>query len=167
MPARFAFTCLVPQGDLRFERIALVVQRQLFAIGVDMQLKLVPVRQFTTAITAGQFEAFIFEMASGRTLSFPYRFWHSAAGTISTGYAAADAALDRMKFAGTEEEVRAGVADVLRIMRADPPAVFLAVPREARAADASLHIPHEIDRDVLGSLWQAQPVTVAAAEPSR
>ena len=30
MPSRFQFTCLVLEGDTRFERIALVVQRQLF-----------------------------------------------------------------------------------------------------------------------------------------
>jgi ABC-type transport system substrate-binding protein len=167
MPSRFAFTCLVPLGDTRFERISLVVQRQLFSIGVDMQLKLVPISQFSEQIMKGDFEAFIFEMASARTLSFPYRFWHSENGALPTGYAAANDALDRMKFANSDEDVRAGVADVLRVMRADPPAVFLAFPREARAADASLAIPHERDRDVLGTLWQAQPAALASSEVPR
>ena len=39
MPARFAFTCLVLAGDDRFERIAQLVQRQLYAVGIDMQIE--------------------------------------------------------------------------------------------------------------------------------
>ena len=159
MPSRFTFTCLLPEGDTRFERIAIVVQRQLYAIGVDLRFRILPQAEFQRRIGTGDFESFIFEMASGRTLSYPYQFWHSAGHMLTTGYSAADAALDRMKFAASEEETRVSVADVMRIMREDPPAVFLAFPREARAADATLEIPYERDRDVFGSIWQTRRVT--------
>ena len=45
MPSRFAFTCLVLAGDDRFERIAQLVQRQLYAIGIDMTIEPVPIDQ--------------------------------------------------------------------------------------------------------------------------
>ncbi len=165
MPARLSFTCLLRQGDARFERIALVVQRQLFAIGVDMQFRLVPQKEFFRRVMGGEFESFIFEMASGRALSFPYAFWHSKATMLPTGYSSADAALDRMKLAHTDDEVRLAVADVMRVLRADPPAVFLASPREARAAHRSFEMPYETDRDVFGNLWQLRRATAASNQP--
>ncbi len=48
MPARFAFSCLTLIGDDRFERIALLVQRQLYAIGIDMRLVPVTSAGFAT-----------------------------------------------------------------------------------------------------------------------
>ncbi len=42
----------------------------------------------------------------------------------------------------------------MHVLRADPPAAFLVWPREARAADVSLDIPYEKDRDVFGALWR-------------
>ena len=42
-------------------------------------------------------------------------------------------------------------------------APFLAMPREARAADKSLKIPYEAGQDVLGTLWQLQPVQRTSA----
>lgn len=169
MPSRFAFTCLLLAGDARFERIALVLQRQLFAIGVDMRLQTVPYREFVPRLQSGRFDAFLFEMVSGRTLDRPYMFWRSpepgAAALLKSGYSAADEALDRMKYAPTDEETRVAVADVMRVLRSDPPAVFLAWPREARAADASLEIPYETDRDIFGRLWQLEPAPRAADAP--
>ena len=155
MPSRFRFTCLILEGDARFEQIALVVQRQLFSVGIDMQLLPLSPRELVERIRAGNYEAFLFELVTGRTLRLPYRFWHSQSGFVSTGYASADAALDRMRLARTDDETRTAVAEVMEVMQADPPAIFLAMPREVRAADASLDIPYETDRDVFGSLWQA------------
>ena len=43
---------------------------------------------------------------------------------------------------------------VMNVMRSDPPAAFLVWPREARAADASMDVPYETDRDIFGTLWQ-------------
>lgn len=163
MPSRLAFTCLLLEGDSRFERIALVVQRQLSAVGVDMQLLALREEELTRRIVAGSYEAVLFEFVSARTLSFPYQFWHSRTSLLSTGYRAADEALDRMKTAASEQDQRAAVADVMHVMRADPPAMFLAWPRDVRAADRSLDLPYEPDRDVFGTLWRARPVPAALA----
>ena len=152
--SRFRFTCLLPAGDTRFERIALVAQRQLYAVGIDMELRPLPQAEFISRITRGDFEAFIFEMLMGRTLEYPYRFWHSKGAQALSGYAAADAALDRMTRAQNDDDIRMAVADVMRILRADPPAVFMAIPREARAAEKRFLIPYEADQDVFGAFWQ-------------
>jgi ABC-type transport system substrate-binding protein len=162
MPSRLAFTCLL-LDDSRFEHIALLLQRQLSAVGVDMHLQALPQDELEGRIGAGAYDAFLFEFVSARTLSFPYQFWHSRTSPLSTGYASADEALDRMKAAVAEPDVRAAVADVLRIMRADPPAIFLAWPRDVRAADRSVELPYEPDRDVFGTLWQARRAPAATA----
>lgn len=166
MPARFSFTCLVHEGDARFERLALVLQRQLSGIGIDMRLQPVPQDELTARITAGRYDAYLFELVNARTLSFPYQFWHSRTSPLATGYSAADAALDRLQTAATEHEVRAAVSDVMRVMRADPPAVFLVWPREARAADRTIALPYEQDRDVFGMLWRARSAP-SPPEPGR
>ena len=164
MPARFAFTCLVHEGDARFERLALVLQRQLSAIGIDMRLHPVPQQELGDRIAAGRYDTYLFELVNGRTLSFPYQFWHSRTSPLATGYSAADAALDSLQTATTEHGVRAAVTDVMRVMRNDPPAVFLVWPREARAADNAIALPYEQDRDVFGTLWRAR--SRAVREPS-
>jgi peptide/nickel transport system substrate-binding protein len=160
IPARFSFTCMLMKDDMRFERIALVLQRQLFAIGIDMALEPVEGREFFRRLASGEFDAFLFEMVSGRTLNWASSFWRSpapgAAVRLRTGYTAADDALDRLKHARTDDEIRVAVSDVMEVIRKDPPAVFLAWPREARAADASLELEYEPDRDVFGSLRLAR-----------
>ena len=79
MPARFAFTCLVLAGDDRFERIAQLVQRQLYAVGIDMQIEPLSLKELQPRLTSGDFDAFLLEEAGGRMLSWAYRFWHSPA----------------------------------------------------------------------------------------
>ena len=51
--------------------------------------------------------------------------WHSTRRTpfIRTGYTGADAALDRVRAARTDDETRAAVHDLQRTMHDDPPAV--------------------------------------------
>ena len=155
MPSRFRFRCILSSNDARFERIALIVQRQLFMIGVDMQLELVPRAAFVQRLAkTGDYDAFIFEMSTGRTLNFPYRFWHSKVDAAMAGYSTADEPLDRMKTGATDNDVRAAVSEVMRMMRADPPAAFLVTPREVRAADTAFDIPYETDRDVFGTFWE-------------
>ena len=39
MPSRFRFRCLTLAKDSRYEKIALVLQKQLYEIGVDMEIE--------------------------------------------------------------------------------------------------------------------------------
>ena len=161
-PSRFRFTCLVPAGDARFERVALVVQRQLSAVGVDMDLRPATQLQSSRSVKSRDFEAIIFEMVMGRSLDWPSRFWHSKNPYFDHGYTAADRALEMLQRA-PDDEVRPALSEVMSHLREDPPAIFLAIPREARAADKSFRIPYETDQDVFTTLWQLQPVRRASA----
>ena len=59
-----------------------------------------------------------------------------------------------MQIADTDDQTREALADVMNVMRNDPPAAFLVWPREARAADIGFEIPYEVDRDIFGTIWQ-------------
>jgi peptide/nickel transport system substrate-binding protein len=76
MPSRFSFTCLVFAEDPRFERLAVLVQRELADIGVDMKLLPLKSKELGPRLNSGDFDAFLFEMA-GRSLSWVYEFWRS------------------------------------------------------------------------------------------
>jgi peptide/nickel transport system substrate-binding protein len=168
MPSRFEFTCLVFADDARFERLALVIQKQLFDIGVAMKLQPVTSRELASHISRGDFDAFIIELASVRSLSWVYYFWHSPkpGSLFDTGYRAADAVLERLRRATSDEETRDAVAEVLQVFRTDPPAVFIAWQEQSRAVSTKFVVPGEGERDVLGSVWQWQlgPITQQAAK---
>src|SRR5258708_9275533 len=126
MPPRFSFTGLLFASDPRFERFAILVQKQLADVGIEMKLLPLTQPELVPRLASGDFDAFLFEMF-GRTLSWAYDFWRSHEGShINTGYRSADAVLDRMPDARSEEDVRAAVADLARILPDDPPAAFLA-----------------------------------------
>ena len=73
MPSRFRFTCLIAREDQRLQRIGLVVQKQLFNIGVDMDVELLPARQLGARVVRGQFEAALSEFGSHAIAQFRVR----------------------------------------------------------------------------------------------
>ena len=50
-PRASRFTCLVP-ADPRFERLALLLQRQLLAVDVDMRLEALPLPEFQPRVAS-------------------------------------------------------------------------------------------------------------------
>jgi peptide/nickel transport system substrate-binding protein len=158
MPRRFRFTCAFWSEDPQFERIALVVQKQLFEIGIDVEMIPVTLRDLGGRLKAGDFEAVLIPMISGRSFEWTYRFWRSAPNPdIRSGYTAADTALDRLRAARSDEETRIAVADLQRIMYEDPPAAFLVRPETARAVNDSFVVPGDAKgerRDISNTLWQ-------------
>jgi peptide/nickel transport system substrate-binding protein len=167
MPSRFRFTCLIAREDQRMQRITLVVQKELFNVGVDMDVEVLPLRELVKRVGTGQFEAFLFEFGSLRSLSFLYSLWHSvppgAKGLLDLHYSSADAALDRLRGAFKEDDVRVAVADVQRAFYDDPPAVFLDWMQTARALSRAVVVPDEPGRDVVGSIRQWRPVASEGA----
>jgi peptide/nickel transport system substrate-binding protein len=155
VPRRFKFTCLVYTGDSRFEHLAILVQKQLADVGVDMEL--LPIKdatQLETRLGKGDFDAFLFEMVA-RPLSWTYLFWHSQKhGPLNTGYRAADAALDRLRGSRSDDEVRAAVAELTRALHDDPPAAFLAWQTSLRAVSTKFDVAPEKDRDIYSNVWQ-------------
>lgn len=158
MPSRFAFTCIVWAEDPRFERIALVLQKQLAEVGVDMRLEPLRAEAFFERAGKSEYDAAIIEMV-GRSLTWVYRFWHSPRDNrpIDTGYRSADETLDRIRQAGTDDEVRAGVAELSRLFTTDPPAAFLAWQTQSRAVSTKFDVAAEPGRDILSNVWQWRP----------
>ena len=156
MPSRLSFTCLVFANDARFERLALVLQKQLFDVGVEMKLEPVSLAQLAARAAKGDFDAFLSELASVRSLRYVYYFWHSprAGSLFDSGYIAADSALEHMRQATSDAETRAATADLLRVFRNDPPAIFVAWQEQARAVSARFEVPDAPQRDIIGSIWQ-------------
>jgi peptide/nickel transport system substrate-binding protein len=162
MPRRFKFRCLFWGEDAMFERIALVVQKQLFEIGIDVEMVPMTLKEIRDRHVSGDFEALLVQLVSGRSLDWVYWFWRSippkAAGIARSGYTSADPALDRLRAARSDDDTRIAVADLQRILYEDPPAAFLVRPETARAVDQLFSVPlEEKGRDILGTIWQLKP----------
>jgi peptide/nickel transport system substrate-binding protein len=155
MPSRFRFRCLTLANDTRYEKIALVLQKQLFEIGVDMEIESAPMSNLIGRMQSGQFDAMLVERTSGRALAWTYFFFHSS--LMSAGYSAADAILDRLRKATDDGDVRKGVGDFQQILYDDPPAIFIAWPQVARVVSSRFQVPEEKGRDVMSSLWLWKP----------
>jgi len=170
MPSRFSFKCLVPEGEPSLNRIALRVQRQLYEVGVDMEVVSLPLRQLVGAIGTLQFDAALMEFVGSRSLNWAYIFWHSPqAGLVTplpSGYTGADAALDRFRAATDDAEVRASVEGMQRVFRDDPPAIFLAWQERSRALSKAFVIPDEGSGDILGTIrkWRSMPASTRAGK---
>jgi hypothetical protein len=122
---------------------------------------------FGTRAQKGDYDAAIIEMA-GRSLTWVYKFWHSPRDNplIVTGYRAADATLEQIRAAGTDEEIRVGVAELARLFADDPPAAFLAWQTQSRAVSTKFDVAAEPGRDILSNVWQWRPAE-AAKQASR
>jgi peptide/nickel transport system substrate-binding protein len=158
--AKITFRCLISRDD---ERAALVVKRQLDAVGVEMVLEEVGVDQMGRALQAGEFDAIFADAISGPSMFRPYRWWHSR-GSLNRGIyhsPVVDDALDSIRGATTDAEYRLGVVNFQRAIADDPPAIFLAWDERARAVSRRFDVPAEPGVDILTSLRLWHP---AAAE---
>jgi peptide/nickel transport system substrate-binding protein len=153
MPARLRLHCLVYEP---LKEMGLVLQRQLAAIDVDLELEIVPADDLLRRIASGRFESFIFEMTSLRGLKFPYQFWHSGTPFVKHGYHGADDVLDRIRHASNDGAFKAATADFQRRVHEDPPAIFLAWGRTSRAVSTRFTLP-EGDEDIYHMLYRWKP----------
>jgi hypothetical protein len=143
------------------------VQKSLFNIGVDMQVKVVPFGEFNSLLGEGRFseggfDAAIVDMISGPTPGRAYIFWRSAEdfkGANVFGYENADA--ERMfhvlRTNTNEAAVRTATGRLQRIFSEDPPALFLAWNERARAVRRTFTVHQESGRDPLTTLWRWTP----------
>jgi peptide/nickel transport system substrate-binding protein len=129
------FTCLIPENFQLWERLALMVQRDLAKIGVNMALEAVPFDEFNDRIAKGDFDAVLTEMISGFSVSRPLSFWHSSGLHNVAGYrnTSVDAALESIRRAASENEYREAFQRFQHAILEDPPAVFIAWGQTARA----------------------------------
>lgn len=150
------FTCLVPPD---YERIALVVKRQLEAVGAQMTIEERSPDKIEQQLAGGQFDAVLTDAISGPSLFRPYLWWYSgAANPARFSSRLVDEALDRIRHAESDEGYASGVAAFEQAVVDDPPAIFLAWSERARAVSKRFVVPpSESGRDVLASLrlWKA------------
>jgi peptide/nickel transport system substrate-binding protein len=152
--ARFSFNCVVFAEDPRFERLAVLVQKQLADVGIEMNLLPLKGEAIEKRMAAGDFDALLFEMF-GRSVSYAYDFWHShEAARINTGYTAADAVLDKIRSARSDDDMREGVTEFARVLHEDPPAAFIAWQNASRAVSTRFNVEPERDKDILSNIWQ-------------
>ncbi len=157
--SRFTFTALVPAGIESAERLALEVQRDLFALDIDMQLESVPVAEFSGRVQERRFEAVVLSVISGPTIGRPMLFWRApnrAGGLNVFGYANDD--VERL-YAGLrspvdEQTFRASVSGLQRAFRQDPPAIFLGWERRTRLVNRRFNVSADRGRDPLYSMWK-------------
>lgn len=164
---RLSFKCVVYSEDPQFERIARLIQRQLFNIGIDMQIELTTLDTLVNRATAGDYDAFLMQMYSGRAMDFAYRFWKSSeaeARMVNSGYTGADAAFDALRGSFSEEMTKQAVSGVVRRFREDVPAVFLAWTELTRAVSTRFDVGSSGNQDPFFSIWQWQPREAAISQ---
>ena len=150
------FTCLVP-ADSVYERVALVVKRQLAAASVDMQVEEITQDELVARVDKNDFEAILVDAISGPSLFRSYHRWHSG-GTSEVSSPIIDAALDDIRHAASDDQYRAGVTAFQQAIVNDPPAIFLAWGERARAVSRRFDVPvPESGRDVLATLRMWRP----------
>jgi peptide/nickel transport system substrate-binding protein len=158
MPSRLHIRCLTIEKNTQYEKIALMLQKQLYEIGVDLEIQTLPPEELTKRLETGDFETVLIPRTSGRSLAYAYLTFHSSRNPSK--YSAADTVLDRLRRTTTESEIRAAVSDLQQILHDDPPAIFIAWPQVARVISANFTVPDEPGRDVMSSLWQWRPAPV-------
>jgi ABC-type transport system substrate-binding protein len=161
---------VLPDNFAVWERIALAVQRDLFNVGVDMQLRVLPVTEYTNALAQGDFDSALIDLISGPTTQRPYMLWRSATkfrGVYNVfGYenTEAERAFDVLRTSTNEAAVRSATNRLQRVMIDDPPALFLAWNERARALRRDIVFPQAEGQDPMWTLWSwsRAPVPVAS-----
>ena len=160
--SRFSFRCVVWSEDSQYERIALMVQRQLFDVGIDMVIEMAELNDLGKRGNSGDFDGLLVRVNSSRTLNLTYQFWRSSNGIdppiIKTGYSGANQAFDNFRLAaGSAPETRAAVAALVKRFHEDVPALFIAWLEVVRAVDSRFDVGGEGMPDPFANMWQWRP----------
>lgn len=150
-PSRLRFTCILPEDFPLWEKMALLVQRDLSEIGIDMQLETMPADRFTQRVVSGDFDAVFSELIAGRAASRQPMFWYSTSGQNFWGYRnqTIDASLDGIRKASSDQEYRDAFRQFQAEMLDDPPAIFLALGENTRAVSRRFQVPSPPNSDIL------------------
>jgi peptide/nickel transport system substrate-binding protein len=160
MASRIRLNCLFSASEPEFERIALMLQRQLARVGVDLVLTGVPLNQAIPAAGSGEFETLLLPVLSGMSFNTTYGFWRSRigeGGLLNSGYTGADNILDHLRTVRSDAEIRAAVADLQQRFYEDAPAVFLAWQQTTRAVDARIDVSDGAEPDVFTNMRRWRP----------
>lgn len=158
--SRLRIACLFFNEDPQFERIALLLQRQLAAIDVDLVLEGATQEVLTGRVGRGVFDTYLFQITSGRSFDWTYRFWHSPGTGLAyqnSGYSGADEVLDRLRGSRDDADIRVAVGDLRERFYEDAPAAFIAWLQTTRAIDSRFDVGEKSDPEVFANLWRWRP----------
>ena len=116
--SRFQLKCVFYNVEPPFERIALLLQRQLAAVGIDLVLEGLDGNGMRNRLRGGQFDAYLYQLNSGRDLTWAYRFMaprraeRSEQSSRTLGTTAPMRCFDRLRQAREDENIRSGVVDL-------------------------------------------------------
>jgi ABC-type transport system substrate-binding protein len=168
--SRFQLNCIFFNEEPLYERIGLLLQRQLAAVGIDLVLEGLKGDEMVARLGKGDFDSYLFQLTSGRDAGWTYRFWHSPNGALgpvmqNTGYSGADAVLDRLRQARDEDDdqIRAAIGDLRQRFYDDVPAVFIAWTQLTRAVDKRFDVGDPSDPDIFGNMWRWQVASTKTA----
>jgi peptide/nickel transport system substrate-binding protein len=149
--------CLFAEPSM--ERLALVVQRQLQAVGVDLDFELVAPDQALARLESGDFDMALVDAALGPNLARSYSFWHSSGPYNYGRYNSklVDAALDSIRHAADDAAYKTGVTAFERAIVDDPPGIFLAWGERARAVSNRFEVPADPDAAIFRTLHLWRP----------
>ena len=135
----------------------MLVQKQLADVGIDMTLLPLKQAEIERRLGSGDFDAFLWEMY-GRSVSSVYDFWHShPIARANTGYTGADAVLDRIRAAKSDDDLRAGVAEFSRRAARRPAGGVYRLARDGHGPSRPrFDVAPEPNRDILSNIWQWQ-----------
>jgi peptide/nickel transport system substrate-binding protein len=163
---RFAFKCLVYSEDPQFERIALLIQRQLFDVGIAMEIELADLNTlFGIRAPAGEYDALLIRMQAGRGMDYTYRMWRSGAAearVLNSGYTGVDTLLDELRVSLSDDDTRRIVAQLAERFHLDAPAVFIAWTEVTRAVSSRFDVGENRGQDPFFNMWQWRPRDVTA-----
>ena len=134
--------------------MALIAQRDLSQIGVDMQFESVSFAAFNDRLAKGDFDAAVMELVVGNSVSRPYFFWHSKGLLNAWGYSndQIDTALDGLRRAGDEKQYRDAFRSLQLESLDDPPALFLALGEVARAVSERFQVVAQPGSDIIATI---------------
>jgi peptide/nickel transport system substrate-binding protein len=154
-PRKIKFVCLVPP---EYERVALVLKRQLESVGVEMSLRETSLENLDQAFLKRDFDAVLTDLISGPSLFRVYAAWHSKGSLrANVGNERLDSALDRLRFSTSDEEYQRAALGFQAAFVQDPPAVFLAWSQRARAVSRRFDVATQPGRDILTTLRLWRP----------
>jgi peptide/nickel transport system substrate-binding protein len=150
---RLRLTCLVVDHPT-MRRVAARLQRTFASIGVVLDLDVLSQDDLLARTGSGKFEAVLSPLVTGYGLGFPYLYFgdHGRPRIIDHGYKGAEAAVERVRRATSDDELARAASDLHRLLLDDPPAVYLYWQESSRAVGPRVRVPGDVDGDVLGSL---------------
>ncbi|MCX6538172.1 MAG: ABC transporter substrate-binding protein [Acidobacteria bacterium] len=152
------FTCLLPANFAIYERLALLVQRQLRLVNVEMRIEALPADVYNRRIAIGDFDAVLTNLVGGPYRTIHYWFWHSPGVSKRWNFwgyqdAAVDAALEQMRDAPDDNGTRTAMRALSLALRENPPAIVLAWGDTVQAVSRRFALPDgAAGRDALHSL---------------